>query len=473
MTSRRSPLPVSSLVARIHSLSMPTPSRANLFSMLALAAVAVTVAPSARAQGTSGSSASASATLGTEAKGQVVGVTVGVRLEPGVAFPLSAPQTDNFGVGGGGFAKVGIGVIPLLDLQAGAGFLGFGGKNTVTVNGKLVSIAMVAAGARLQKPHDDSGFSPWVDADVGYVGTGSLSRFGYDVGAGLGFGLGDHNQYWLGPFVRFLQITSGEKPNIDDGDARILVGGLSFEIEVVGRHGAADQDKDGIPDSEDKCPTKPGPKEHQGCPDTDGDGLYDNEDNYPTEPGPKENQGCPSGDSDGDGTPDKEDRCPTVPGPKETKGCPDSDGDGINDADDQCPNVKGESENKGCPKYKQIVVKETKIELAQKVFFAFDQATILPKSFDLLDEVAQALKDAPRLRCRIEGHTDAVGSVEHNMALSEARANAVREYLIGQGLAPDRLEAKGYGPTLPLESNATAEGRERNRRVEFVILNKP
>ena len=76
------------------------------------------------------------------------------------------------------------------------------------------------------------------------------------------------------------------------------------------------------------------------------------------------------------------------------------------------------------------------------------------------------------MRVRIEGHTDAVGAVEHNLALSEARAAAVREYLIGQGLTPDRLESKGYGPTLPLESNATAEGRERNRRVEFVILNK-
>lgn len=440
----------------------------RLLSAGLAAILAVGLAPDARAQ-----SAESSASLGTSAKANVGGTSVSVKVEPGVAFPMSSPQTDNFGVGGGGFAKLGVGVHPLLDLQAGGGFLGFTGKNSLAVQGRLVSLAMLSAGARLQKPHEGGGISPWIDADGGYVSTGGNSRFGYTVGAGAQFGLGHRSQYWIGPFVRFLQITSGEKPNIDSGDARIVIAGLTFEIEVVGRGGAPDQDNDGIPDAEDKCPTKPGKKENQGCPDTDGDGLFDHEDKCPTEPGPKENQGCPSGDSDGDGVPDSEDKCPTIPGPKENKGCPDSDGDTVNDADDQCPAVKGEPDNKGCPRYKQVVVKETKLELGQKIFFAFDQATILPKSFDLLDEVAQALKDATKLRVRIEGHTDATGSVERNMALSEARANAVREYLIGQGLTPERLEAKGYGPTLPLESNATVEGRERNRRVEFVIVNKP
>lgn len=406
-----------------------------------------------------------------EAKVDSGGMMIGLKLEPGVAFPLSAPQTDNFGVGGAGMAKLGLGVHPLIDLQATAGILGFGGKNTPTVKGELVSVTFLGAGARIQKPHTDNSLSPWVDADVGFVQTGDLSRFGYAVGGGLQFPLGDKAAYWLGPFVRFLQVTSGDKPNVNADDAKIVIAGLTLEIELTGR-GPKDTDGDGVPDTIDKCPTKAGPKETQGCPDTDLDGLPDHEDKCPTEPGPKENQGCPGGDSDGDGVPDKEDRCPTIPGPKENKGCPDSDGDSVNDADDQCPNVKGEPDNKGCPKYKQVTVKESKIEIAQKIFFAFNQATILPKSFDILDEVAQALKDASKLRVRIEGHTDAVGAVEHNLALSEARAAAVREYLIGQGLTPDRLESKGYGPTLPLESNATAEGRERNRRVEFVILNK-
>jgi outer membrane protein OmpA-like peptidoglycan-associated protein len=69
----------------------------------------------------------------------------------------------------------------------------------------------------------------------------------------------------------------------------------------------------------------------------------------------------------------------------------------------------------------------------------------------------------------IEGHTDAVGTVEKNMTLSQGRANAVRDYLVGHGVPRANLTAKGYGPTLPLASNANDEGRERNRRVEFVI----
>jgi outer membrane protein OmpA-like peptidoglycan-associated protein len=425
----------------------------------------------AAAQNTeSNANATASASIGTQMKADAGGMTVGVKLEPGVAFPLSAPQTDNFGVGGGGFARLGLGVLPFLDLQAGAGFLGFGGKNTRLVKSELVSITMLAAGARLQKPHDGPGVSPWLDAEGGFIQTGDLSRFGYSVGGGLQFGLGDRGQYWIGPFARFLQVTSGDKPEVDAGDARILMLGLTFEIEVMGR--GKDSDGDGILDADDKCPTVPGLKQFQGCPDKDGDGIPDIEDKCPDDPGPKETQGCPIGDTDHDGVPDKDDRCPKTPGPKENQGCPDSDGDTVNDADDQCPTVKGEPDNKGCPKYKQVTVKESKIEISQKIFFAFGQATILPKSFDILDEVAQALKDASKLRIRIEGHTDSVGTVEHNLALSEARAAAVREYLIGQGLAPDRLESKGYGPTLPLETNATAEGRERNRRVEFVILNK-
>jgi outer membrane protein OmpA-like peptidoglycan-associated protein len=71
---------------------------------------------------------------------------------------------------------------------------------------------------------------------------------------------------------------------------------------------------------------------------------------------------------------------------------------------------------------------------------------------------------------RIEGHTDAKGSAEHNRILSNGRANAVRDYLVAHGIAVERLDAKGYGPDLPLDTNKTAEGREKNRRVEFVIV---
>ena len=76
-------------------------------------------------------------------------------------------------------------------------------------------------------------------------------------------------------------------------------------------------------------------------------------------------------------------------------------------------------------------------------------------------------------RVRIEGHTDSRGSDEHNLDLSERRAAAVREYLIGEGgIAPERLESQGFGETVPIADNDDSDGRAVNRRVEFVIVDQ-
>jgi outer membrane protein OmpA-like peptidoglycan-associated protein len=107
--------------------------------------------------------------------------------------------------------------------------------------------------------------------------------------------------------------------------------------------------------------------------------------------------------------------------------------------------------------------------VSQKIFFAFGSTKILPRSDPLLDEVAQALKDRAGICVRVEGHTDNKGSREQNMTLSEGRAAAVRDYLLVTGVDAPRLTAKGYADTLPIDSNGTLEGRENNRRVEFVI----
>jgi outer membrane protein OmpA-like peptidoglycan-associated protein len=94
----------------------------------------------------------------------------------------------------------------------------------------------------------------------------------------------------------------------------------------------------------------------------------------------------------------------------------------------------------------------------------------LPKSFGLLAEIAGALRARPSMRVRIEGHTDTQGPRQRNMSLSQARAEAVRTHLVGLGLDGGRMEAIGYGPDQPIETNRTTAGREKNRRVEFVIL---
>jgi outer membrane protein OmpA-like peptidoglycan-associated protein len=236
---------------------------------------------------------------------------------------------------------------------------------------------------------------------------------------------------------------------------------------------APDKDGDGVLDPVDKCPTIPGPKENAGCPwpDQDKDGVFDKDDKCPTVPGPKENAGCPWPDSDGDGVFDKDDKCPNTPGPKENDGCPwpDRDGDTVFDKDDKCPDVPGPPDNDGCPKPKFIVVTKEKIELKQKVHFATDKSRIYPDSFPMLSEVAEVLKSRPEIKVRIEGHTDSRGSMSHNMKLSQARAESVRQFLVGQGVDIARMEAQGFGPNQPLEDNRTSKGREANRRTEFII----
>ncbi|HXU60664.1 MAG TPA: OmpA family protein [Polyangia bacterium] len=220
------------------------------------------------------------------------------------------------------------------------------------------------------------------------------------------------------------------------------------------------------------APTKPG--------DADGDGILDNVDKCPTAPedrdGFQDADGCPDPDNDADGIADKVDKCPNEPEDKDNfedaDGCPDPDNDkdGVPDEKDKCPKDPGPPDNDGCPKkYEHIVVTQEKIELKQKVFFDTDKARIQPRSYGLLDEIAQVLRSRPTMTVRIEGHTDSRGKRAHNMQLSQARAESVRQHLVGLGIDQSRLQAQGYGPDQPIETNKTAAGREKNRRVEFFI----
>jgi OOP family OmpA-OmpF porin len=247
-----------------------------------------------------------------------------------------------------------------------------------------------------------------------------------------------------------------------------------------------DKDGDGIKDDVDKCPLDPedkdGFEDEDGCPDPDNDkdGIADLKDKCPNDPedkdGFQDQDGCPDPDNDSDGILDATDKCPNDPedkdGFEDQDGCPDPDNDkdGILDAADKCPNDAGPPENDGCPKkYEHIVVTEAKIELKQKIFFETNKAVIMPRSFPLLAEIGQALQARASMTVRIEGHTDSRGKRPHNMTLSQSRADSVRQFLIGLGVEGSRMESKGFGPDQPIETNKTAAGREKNRRVEFFI----
>ncbi len=148
------------------------------------------------------------------------------------------------------------------------------------------------------------------------------------------------------------------------------------------------------------------------------------------------------------------------------------------DANDKCPNepetINGVQDDDGCPDQGEVKVKVEgkKIVILDKVYFATNKDVILARSFPLLKQVGQVLRANPELtKVRVEGHTDSQGDDASNMDLSQRRANNVRKRLIEEeGIAPERLEAVGYGETQPVDTNKTAKGRENNRRVVFTIL---
>lgn len=191
-------------------------------------------------------------------------------------------------------------------------------------------------------------------------------------------------------------------------------------------------------------------------------------------------------DSDRDGIPDEEDRCPISAEDKDQfeddDGCPDPDNDedGISDAQDRCPleaeTQNGHEDEDGCPDVApasapqaQVSAEGDRIEVNQQVQFKRRQAELDPVSYPLLRAVARILRAHPKVALLVQGHTDSGGNEQRNQALSQQRADSVRDFLIKEGIAAERLQARGYGASQPRYSNDTSDGRSRNRRVEFVL----
>lgn len=232
-----------------------------------------------------------------------------------------------------------------------------------------------------------------------------------------------------------------------------------------------DSDADGIPDPEDQCVSEPGVAP-SGCPvrDADQDGVPDGEDQCISEKGPAPT-GCP--DTDGDGFLDRADQCPDVAGVSPA-GCPsDADGDGIVGADDLCPDQaetkNGFEDADGCPDELPAAVKSFMGVIAG-IEFDNNQSTIRSGSAQALDKAVSVLTEYPSLRVEIVGHTDDRGSRDYNLELSQRRAEAVKEHLIAKGIDPSRIQTRGAGPDTPLTTNDTAAGRQKNRRIEFRVL---
>lgn len=308
-----------------------------------------------------------------------------------------------------------------------------------------------------------------------------------------------------------LELLAGGKVRAGDLVLGLAAGpGLfqgygSPDVRIVGLVGYApqpaakpvphvpDSDGDGLLDPNDSCPQEPEDRDdfqdEDGCPDPDNDqdGVLDASDRCPLDPEDRDQfqdeDGCADPDNDQDGVLDSADKCPAEPEDRDNfedaDGCPDPDNDrdGVLDAKDKCPteaeDLDGFEDRDGCPEEGSGLVKLTceRIEIKETVFFDTNADTIQKRSFPLLDQLSELLDQAEHVkRVRIEGHTDNRGTPEYNLDLSKRRAASVLRYLSEHGVEAARLESEGYGMDKPIADNKTEQGRAKNRRVEFVVV---
>ncbi|QNF32367.1 OmpA family protein [Adhaeribacter swui] len=281
---------------------------------------------------------------------------------------------------------------------------------------------------------------------------------------------------------RFLQHTAGltfslGKAKDADGDGvpdrKDKCPDTPTGVKVDENGCPVDTDKDGVPDYQDNCPDVAGVAALNGCPDRDNDGVADAQDQCPDQPGSPALNGCP--DADGDGVADAQDQCPNTPAGTQVdaKGCPlDTDGDGVNDADDRCPTVAGTPENGGCPR-KVLPRGKNRGSVKDTTYIRFEtnKAVLKRVSFKTLDDIVRFMKINPEFTIKIEGHADARGTDEYNMALSQRRADAVSRYLTAKGrIAKARVTTEALGESRPMATNDTPEGMAQNRRAEIQLV---
>jgi outer membrane protein OmpA-like peptidoglycan-associated protein len=365
----------------------------------------------------------------------------------------------------------------------------------------------------------NSFFEPFLKGGVGmtYMDHVDNDKFmpTYDFGGGLAFWFGSQKNFGIQIQQMYHMIPMFGAPN----NTRDY---FEYSASLGYKFGMKDKDKDGIPDQKDECPDEKGMANMKGCPDKDLDGIADKNDRCPENAGAKEFEGCPDrdGDSipdiddkcpdnsgliylkgcpdrDGDSIPDYQDscasikglrqfrgcpdrdkdniedrldKCPDVPGLAQFKGCPDTDNDGIPDPEDKCPREPGPPRNQGCPEdANKDALNERLAFHAKSIFFATNKFEILSKSFPMLEEIAKIIIENPNEQFVIEGHTDVTGNEAKNLQLSKDRANAVKEFLISQGVPRNVVESEGFGIKYPLSLNNSKLGRAQNRRVDVTV----
>jgi outer membrane protein OmpA-like peptidoglycan-associated protein len=398
---------------------------------------------------------------------------VDLAIVPTVTLPTSLPHSDYLGEK---FFTVApeVAVSKTLFGTRFAGGVGYRGRSVSKVGGVVVGHeAFYRLGLAL--PLDEVGVDVPVELEASLHGAVTVYP---EPGANLPLEVLAGARTSFGPFQWFLAGGAGLVGGPGVPDFRVLTG-LRWSVDLV------DGDRDGIDDGDDRCADvaedHDGYADDDGCPeaDADFDGLADDDDRCPVEPEDRDEfedaDGCPDVDNDGDEVADVFDKCPRQPGEAAFGGCrpPDRDNDRVADFKDECPDVAAPHQPNGCPLVTAVPVevKGAHIEIGERFLFAFDSAALLPASTKLVESVAAVLLDHPEvLKVRIEGHTDDTGFHNHNMLLSMRRALSVRQALIKKGVAPERLDAEGFGAANPLVEGTSNEARAQNRRVELVVI---
>jgi len=407
--------------------------------------------------------------------------------------------------GGGGW--LGVFVAPGLAIEGTGGYLTTSGP--LTPSGTLIPLH-----ARLVYARPVAG-PVAVLLGGGYVHnvygkTGNVSDDGVSGLFGLRFGMGPSLALRVEAVEDFIPSPRNQSTGVPNNWNFTVQAGLAA---VLGRSHPKDSDGDGIVDRLDSCPATPSreavddrgcalPKDSDkdgvldrldACPataagdavdtrgcslpkDADGDLVIDSLDRCPnTTPGEAvDAAGCPR-DSDGDGIIDSVDKCPgTAQGAiVDATGCPppkDTDADGVMDPDDKCPGTAGGErvDSTGCP---ALFTGAERTLVLEGVSFETGRTALTAQARGALDRLVVSLKAHPGQRVEVAGYTDNRGTSGANLRLSQARADAVRGYLIERGVPPEQVVARGYGADDPVDTNATAVGRSRNRRVELHRLN--
>ena len=258
-----------------------------------------------------------------------------------------------------------------------------------------------------------------------------------------------------------------------------------------------DNDGDGVQDGYDSCVNEPedkdGFRDDDGCPDLDHDedGIKEPADKCPEKAEDydsfEDEDGCPDEDNDGDGVLDADDFCATTledqDGFQDGDGCPDidNDDDGVPDTMDKCADEKetlnGKDDEDGCPEENGALV-----EISPEAFILVNELVFKQRkpyfkdrevAIETLDIIAGVMKRNNTWKLTVSVHTAATEDVEDDKTVTTDRGNAIKDYLVKQGVDGANVEIESHGGTVPLADNESRVGRQTNNRVDLLITRPP